>query len=149
MADDKISTNVNDNTLNINITSNNQVENNTKPVMSINQALKNTKSVKEIQDAKKVDPTDLNKKKVTTKPEDKQNTQTNIKEIEVLQEISQTLTSLKDATINFKTEVATSFKDISPDKKDDKNNKELFSSYLSEGFIESFQNRIIQRTFQH
>ena len=59
MADDKISTNVNDNTLNINITSNNQVENNTKPVMSINQALKNTKSVKEIQDAKKVDPTDL------------------------------------------------------------------------------------------
>ena len=145
MADDKISTNVNDNTLNINITSNNQVENNTKPVMSINQALKNTKSVKEIQDAKKVDPTDLNKKKVTTKPEEKQNTQTNIKEIEVLQEISQTLTSLKDATINFKTEVATSFKDISPDKKDDKNNKELFSSYLSEGFIESFQNRIIQR----
>ena len=145
MADDKISTNVNDNTLNINITSNNQVENNTKPVMSINQALKNTKSVKEIQDAKKVDPTDLNKKKVTTKPEDKQNTQTNIKEIEVLQEISQTLTSLKDATINFKTEVATSFKDISSDKKDDKNNKELFSSYLSEGFIESFQNRIIQR----
>ena len=145
MADDKISTNVNDNTLNINITSNNQVENNTKPVMSINQALKNTKSVKEIQDAKKVDPTDLNKKKVTTKPEDKQNTQTNIKEIEVLQEISQTLTSLKDATINFKTEVATSFKDISQDKKDDKNNKELFSSYLSEGFIESFQNRIIQR----
>ena len=145
MADDKISTNVNDNTLNINITSNNQVENNTKPVMSINQALKNTKNVKEIQDAKKVDPTDLNKKKVTTKPEDKQNTQTNIKEIEVLQEISQTLTSLKDATINFKTEVATSFKDISQDKKDDKNNKELFSSYLSEGFIESFQNRIIQR----
>ena len=145
MADDKISTNVTDNTLNINITSNNQVENNIKPVMSINQALKNTKSVKEIQDAKKVDPTDLNKKKVTTKSEDKQNTQTNIKEIEVLQEISQTLTSLKDATINFKTEVATSFKDISQDKKDDKNNKELFSSYLSEGFIESFQNRIIQR----
>ena len=29
-----------DNTLNINITSNNQVENNTKPVMSINQERK-------------------------------------------------------------------------------------------------------------
>ena len=36
MADDKISTNVNDNTLNINITSNNQVENNTKPVIKRN-----------------------------------------------------------------------------------------------------------------
>ena len=142
MADEKLKASVTDNTLNINIKSSNADSGSMQPVMSINEALKTNNQQKQIKEAKKVDPVDLNKKKTEVKKDNKE--EQGSKELEILLEISQTLSSLKDATINFKTETFSSLKDITEqaDKKDD---GKMFSSYLSEGFIESLQDRIAQR----